>query len=93
MADLAEKRQAQLAKQNTGGKPPAKIKKPVEPPTATAPARKYYPLPELKDNCGACGKPLHYIPVNSRVRAVACINKACKLYREWIRTVALTEVK
>ena len=97
MADsLAEKRQAQLAKEKTptGGKQPARIKKPVAPPAPKPePKKVYVPLPELKETCGACGSPLRYVPVNSRVKAVACTKIGCALYRERLKLITLKEVK
>ncbi len=93
MADLAEKRKAQLAKGQGGLQRPAKEKKPVAPPSAPAPVKVYEPLPELKENCGSCGNPLRYIPVNSRLKAVACTKIGCALYRERIRIITLKEVK
>lgn len=37
------------------------------------------------EECSACHKPLSLIPVNSRVKAVACVNRRCNLYRTRIR--------
>jgi len=97
---LAEKRKAQLAKQKppTGsGKRPAKGKAPVAgPPPAPAlplPVKRYAPPPELKGNCGSCGSLLHYIPVNRRVKAIACTKSGCALYRQRLKTVVLKEIK
>ncbi len=93
MADLAEKRKAQLAKQQPGGKPPAKEKKPVASPSKPAPVKRYAPLPPLTEKCGACGSPLKYVPVNSHLKKVACTKQGCTLWRECIRFVPLKEVK
>ena len=90
---LAEKRQAQVAKQTARKRTPRE-KKPVAPPAQKSEPKKVYsPLPELKESCPACGSPLKYIPVNSRLKAVACTKFGCTLYRERIRTIALKEVK
>lgn len=100
MSDMAEKRRQQVAAQQNQGpaKPPTPAQeKPPEPePEPAAPARKPPALipegftpPPSPGPCNSCGNELTLIPVNSRVRAWACTNHHCSLYRERVQTFSV----
>jgi len=46
------------------------------------------PPPEA-NTCAACGEFLAVMPVNSRVKMIACANRRCNLYRQRIRYASI----
>ena len=100
MTELLDKRQAQLSHkqpvtQRHRGRTSNKTEKAVNITTnvTNPPNKAYEPLPEIKEACMSCGGLLKYIPINSRLKAVACTKTSCALYRQRIRIVVEKEVK
>ena len=75
--------------------PPAKPPAPPQDEQAPAPVPGEVPFtpPPAPGPCGACGKELHIVKINSRVRAWVCTTIGCRLYRERVKIFSVPAPK